>query len=90
MSSFIFFQISLVKMKDFYKSCVIWINVFLLVHIKNHWTLLVFDLHNFRMQLLDSQGGRKKTQMIEVYQNLVWNDTYKHLEIYTYCYIMFL
>ena len=50
----------------------------------------MFDLHNFKIQLLNSRGERKKTQMSRVYQNLVWNDAYKHLEIYTYYYIMFL
>ena len=52
--------------------------------------MLAFDLHNFIIQLLDLQGGSKKTQIIEEHQILVWNDTYKHLEIYAYCYIMFL
>ncbi|RVW46131.1 hypothetical protein CK203_076180 [Vitis vinifera] len=30
---------------------------------KNHWTLYVYDLHNKRIQLLDSRPGRKRSCM---------------------------
>ncbi|WKA02208.1 hypothetical protein VitviT2T_020423 [Vitis vinifera] len=44
--------------------------VFLLVLIKNHWTLYVYDLSNKRIQLLDSRPGMKKTTLSGIQQNL--------------------
>ncbi|KAL6339296.1 hypothetical protein AAG906_028014 [Vitis piasezkii] len=45
--------------------------VFLLVLVKNHWTLYVYDLPNKRIQLLDSRPGRKKTTLSGIQQNMV-------------------
>ncbi|KAL6326042.1 hypothetical protein AAG906_000917 [Vitis piasezkii] len=44
--------------------------VFLLVLIKNHWTMYVYDLSNKRIQLLDSRPGMKKTTLSGIQQNL--------------------
>ncbi|RVW39227.1 hypothetical protein CK203_112427 [Vitis vinifera] len=44
--------------------------VYLPVLFKNHWTLYVYDLHNKRIQLLDSRPGRKKSCMSGIQQNL--------------------
>ncbi|WJZ89540.1 hypothetical protein VitviT2T_008753 [Vitis vinifera] len=37
---------------------------------KNHWTLYVYDLHNKRIQLLDSRPGRKRSCMSGIQQKL--------------------
>ncbi|RVX13477.1 hypothetical protein CK203_020942 [Vitis vinifera] len=44
--------------------------VYLPVLFKNHWTLYVYDLHNKRIQLLDSRPGRKRSCMSGIQQNL--------------------
>ncbi|XP_059596428.1 uncharacterized protein LOC132254559 [Vitis vinifera] len=45
--------------------------VYLPVLFKNHWTLYVYDLHNKRIQLLDSRPGRKRSCMTGIQQKLV-------------------
>ncbi|CBI17023.3 unnamed protein product, partial [Vitis vinifera] len=45
--------------------------VYLPVFLKNHWTLYVYDLHNKRIQLLDSRLGRRRSCMSGIQQNLV-------------------
>ncbi|RVW97995.1 hypothetical protein CK203_029089 [Vitis vinifera] len=44
--------------------------VYLPVFFKNHWTLYVYDLHNKRIQLLDSRPGRKRSCMSGIQQKL--------------------
>ncbi|WJZ86182.1 hypothetical protein VitviT2T_005668 [Vitis vinifera] len=44
--------------------------VYLPVLFKNHWTLYVYDLHNKRIQLLDSRPGRKRSCMSGIQQKL--------------------
>ncbi|RVW13602.1 hypothetical protein CK203_088780 [Vitis vinifera] len=55
--------------------------VYLSVLLKNHWTLYVYDLHNKRIQLLDSRPRRKRSCMSGIQQNLakvvLWLVAYK-------------
>ncbi|RVW46167.1 hypothetical protein CK203_076210 [Vitis vinifera] len=53
--------------------------VYLSVLFKNHWTLYVYNLHNKRIQLLDSRPGRRRSCMSGIQQNLVvlWLVGYK-------------
>ncbi|KAL6333931.1 hypothetical protein AAG906_039345 [Vitis piasezkii] len=44
--------------------------VYLPVLLKNHWSLYVYDLHNKRIQLLDSRPGRRRSCMSGIQQNL--------------------
>ncbi|KAL6315450.1 hypothetical protein AAG906_000742 [Vitis piasezkii] len=44
--------------------------VYLPVLFKNHWTLYVYDLHNKRIQHLDSRPGRKRSCMSGIQQKL--------------------
>nr|CAN61574.1 hypothetical protein VITISV_023349 [Vitis vinifera] len=44
--------------------------VYLSVLLKNHWKLYVYDLHNKRIQLLDSRPGRRRSCMSGIQQNL--------------------
>ncbi|KAL6325791.1 hypothetical protein AAG906_026620 [Vitis piasezkii] len=55
------------------------LDVYLPVLVKNHWTLYVYDLHNKRIQLLDSRPGRKMSCISGIQQNLVvlWLVAYK-------------
>ncbi|XP_034699393.1 ubiquitin-like-specific protease 1 [Vitis riparia] len=55
--------------------------VYLPVLLKNHWSLYVYDIHNKRIQLLDSRPGRRRSSMSGIQQNLakvvLWLVAYK-------------
>ncbi|XP_034681056.1 sentrin-specific protease 5-like [Vitis riparia] len=55
--------------------------VYLPVLLKNHWSLYVYDIHNKRIQLLDSRPGRRRSSMNGIQQNLakvvLWLVAYK-------------